>query len=652
MTVIKAILFIFLLFLRIEMASANLKSDCQAESPEKFQCTTQESQSLKGVGDEFDRIENRIVMNQQIQIHRDVITQKKNLFADIYRFLTHNKLDNKTKEKEIRSEIEKTKNDFFALNEILKHSHEIDAKLQLCYSGNCTRSTSLEFEQQMVALQKMKSFLLIKRPILISKHFEAFFDEHLKFITTKDEKQITDSEFEEVLAQASRSTAKALLEKNDRYDSYLNLNNPDSKSEFLSVLDVYFNNKILKEYPDIADDFLDRYERSPPKEKLKPFICQLYKDRKSKKQTEDLVKAGTETALFIAPFALGPWTRAGAFGLEAIIGKKIMQWGLSSKATAKMVLSAEVGNAVTFNAAQYLELKKIDENCRNIEVSLYTKPKDNDLDLLNSCREDYHDALVFSSAGALLSMAPTISPAILELHKKRYAVTLVSQNAKALNIGEDLKNSSLKLSEWAREFKTIDQGNFTYMDLSKLNQVNDPMLSNLPSNYWKYVGEVYSDRLNLSPAEIKGFIKSSEEFTERTKLIVNTKTSANLTDSNFQGGVGVVVSDISSQLLPLEKSTGTSLPRESGRKVAEIVRLVVSKDADVEKLSKSLINQASAVILHDPSITTVFIYTSKLHGRLYQKLGVKPKNIQTQGNRDIVITLGRREIEQMFNQTK
>jgi hypothetical protein len=652
MTLIKAILFLFLLFLRIEIASANLSSDCQAESPEKFQCKAQDSKSLKGVRDEFDRVESRSVMNQQVQIHRDVLNYKKDLYADVYRFLTHSKLDNKSKEKDIRLEIEKTKKDFFALNEILKHSHALEAKLQICYAGNCTSKTRLEFEDQLVALQKMKAFLLIKRPVLVSQSFEKFFEAHHQFITTQDEKEITDSDFEDTLMQASRSTASALLEKIDRYDSYLTSTKSVSKSQPSSVLDVDFNNKIINEYPEIVDDFLERYDRNPLKEKSKLFVCQLYKDRKSKKQTDDLVKVGTETALFIAPFALGPWTRAGAFGLEAILGKKLLQWGLSSKTTAKMILSAEVGNAVTFNSVQYFELKKLDEKCRNIEITLYTSPLAKDLELLNSCREDYHEALVFSSAGALLSLAPGINPAFFELHQKRYAVSLVSQNAKALDIGEDLKNNSLKLSEWAREFKTTDQGHFTYMDLSKLNQVNDPTLSKIPSNYWKYVGEVYSERLNLSPAEIKGFIKSSEEFTDRTKLIINTKSNVKLTDSDFQGGVGVVVSDVSSQLLPLEKSTGANLPRESGRKVAEIVRLVVSKDADVEKLSKSLINQASAVILQDPSISKVFIYTSKLHGRLYKKLGVNPQNIKNQGDRDIVITLGRTEIEAIFNGTK
>jgi hypothetical protein len=190
------------------------------------------------------------------------------------------------------------------------------------------------------------------------------------------------------------------------------------------------------------------------------------------------------------------------------------------------------------------------------------------------------------------------------------------------------------------------------MDLSKLNQVNDPQLLKLPSNYWKYVGEVYSERLNLTPDEIKGFIKSSEAFTDRTKLIVNTKAGVANLDSGFQGGVGVVVSDSASNLLPVEKSIGSYMPRKAGEKVAEIVRLVVSKDVDVEKLSKSLINQASAVILQDSSITTVYIYTSKLHARLYRKLGVRPTNISPQGERDIVITLSRKEIEQMFDLTK
>lgn len=652
MTGIKIPIFIFLFLLSTHEAYANLNLLCATDSLSKIPCIVENSKPANELLQVFDKIENRLAMKKEVLINREILTQKKDLFANVFRLLTNKKLDDSSKEKEVRVEIEKTKNDFFALNDILKHSRSLEVKLQSCYSGNCTSKTRIEFEDQMAALQKLKTLLLIKRPVLTSKHFEHFFESHHKFITTEDEREITNSVFEETLARAAGSTAEALLEKVDRYTSYIYASDVNTNPELFSVLDIDFNKNTLKKYPDIIDDFLDRYEMIQPEEKIKPFLCQLYRDRKSKRQHDELLKMGADAALFIAPLMLGPWGRAGVLGLEGALGKKLLQWGLQAKTVEKTAWVAQAATAVSLNSVQYLDLQKLDKKCRSIEVNFYSKPSGKDLTSLNSCREDYHDALIFNSAGALLSFAPGISPAILALHKKRYAVSLVSQNAKVANIGEELKNNALKRNEWAREFKTMDQGSFTYMDLSKLNQVNDPKLLTLPSNYWKYVGEVYSERLNLTPDEIKGFIKSSEAFTDRTKLIVNTKAGVANAESGFQGGVGVVVSDSASNLLPVEKSIGSVMPRKSGQKVAEIVRLVVSKDVDVEKLSKSLINQASAVILQDPSITTVYIYTSKLHARLYRKLGVRPTNISPQGERDIVITLSRSEIEQMFSLTR
>lgn len=443
MTGIKILIFIFLFLLRTQGAYANLNLLCATDSFIKTPCTVDNSKPFNELLEVFDKIQNRTAMKREVQINREILIQKKDLFANVFRLLTNKKLDDSSKEKQTREEIDKTKKDFFALNDVLKHSRGLEVKLQSCYAGNCTSNTRIEFEEQMAALQKLKTLLLIKRPILTSKHFEQFFESHHRFITTEDEKEITNSAFENTLSQAASSTAEALVEKVDRYTSYIQASDVNTNPELFSVLDIDFNKNTLKIYPDIIDDFLDRYEMIQPEEKMKPFLCQLYKDRKSKRQHDELLKMGADAALFIAPLMLGPWGRAGVLGLEGVLGKKLLQWGLQAKTIEKTAWVTQVGLAVSLNSVQYLDLQKLDQKCRNIEVNYYTKPTGNDLSSLNSCREDYHDALIFNSAGALLSLAPGISPSILALHKKRYAVTLVSQNAKVANIGQDLKSNTL-----------------------------------------------------------------------------------------------------------------------------------------------------------------------------------------------------------------
>ena len=73
------------------------------------------------------------------------------------------------------------------------------------------------------------------------------------------------------------------------------------------------------------------------------------------------------------------------------------------------------------------------------------------------------------------------------------------------------------------EFKTPDKGVFTVMDLSA---AKDQATKKISEDYWRYVGNVYNERLNITPKEIDNFIKSSMEMIPRTTLILNTEKSA------------------------------------------------------------------------------------------------------------------------------
>lgn len=298
-----------------------------------------------------------------------------------------------------------------------------------------------------------------------------------------------------------------------------------------------------------------------------------------------------------------------------------------------------------------METVKLGESCKNLEQKYFAAADSKNFQKLSDCKTEYQDSMFVSSLGWITTIAPSIPGPVLKFYQSKFTPQLIKSAEASSEIGTSLKNSPLAKNQWAREFTTKDQGTFTYMDLSKIERVSDQHMKSLPDDYWKFVGNIYSDRLNLTPEEIKGFIKSSQEFAPRTKLIVNTTSSIKEAD-NFKGGVGVVISDKSQDLLPLEKAIGKKLERKAGEKSAEIVRLTVSKDADAEKLSKSLINQAAGAVLSDPEIKTVYIYTSKIHRRLYGKLGVTPTSITPVSERDVLITLKREDIEKLLLNTK
>lgn len=218
-------------------------------------------------------------------------------------------------------------------------------------------------------------------------------------------------------------------------------------------------------------------------------------------------------------------------------------------------------------------------------------------------------------------------------------------------IGSNFDDMRLLEGQWAKQFRTADQGNFTLMDLSKIRLVKDLHLRGIPDKYWRFVSDTYSQRLNLMRDEIDGFVKSSQEFVSRTKLIVNTTQSIRFT-SRFNGGVSVVFSNDTQESLPVEKAINRSVSRGSTGKSAEIVRLTVAKDAEAKDLSRLLIHQALGLILQDKKIENTYVYTSRVHYRLYKQLGVSPSKVLAIGERDVLITLKRKDLEMLYHQTQ
>jgi hypothetical protein len=253
------------------------------------------------------------------------------------------------------------------------------------------------------------------------------------------------------------------------------------------------------------------------------------------------------------------------------------------------------------------------------------------------------------------------SPWILNASIDRLARSLqVSNTRSSPSILENIRHYTnkdvhsldvyLNAPAYTKQIQTLNLGNFTHIDLAYIHLVRDQYLRDVPEKYWNFVAEIYAKRLSLSPDEISGFIRSSRELTSRTKLIVNTTNGIRTTPA-FNGGISVVFSRHENEPLPCEKSLDARLSRPSSEASAEIVRLTVVKETDVKNLCRELIYQAAELILQDPQIQTTYIYTSKLHYRLYRQLGVEPASIKSLGARDVLITLKRSDVGSLYELT-
>ena len=613
---ILSIFCLFLVNLPVFAASPICDKNLLSQGP----CATSKSDSV--LPNNLNPLETFMWLESEVRTHQEVYRQKKDLFGNMFRVLENGEGHDKKIEGMVKKEIADTEEDFKSLFQISKSAKILETKLQLCYTqGLCSAYRRVELEEKLAQIQRSKTLLLIKRPLLSHKNFEEFIKKQSQDFVN-DDKLPDPKVTKDLIKNSSRETALALLEKVDGIERYLN----DPRAPVMNSKNGQYTQEYLNElaskHPMIADDMLDRFELiSPPADK-QGLLCSLATKRQKDRDRDALIKRGIETSLFVAPFLLGPWGRVGAMGLEGALGTRLLQWGLTAKEIQAGAWVARASVVVATNSLQSMEVSKLGNTCKSIEQKYYLNADAKIFQNMSDCRAEYQDSVFLESLGWITAFAPEIPGPVLKFYKAKFTPQLVETSAVSSQIGSSLKTSPLPKNQWAKEFKTTDQGSFTYMDLSKIERVSDQHMKALPDDYWKFVGNVYSDRLNLTPEEIKGFIKSSQDFSSRTKLIVNTKSAIKEADQ-FQGGVGIVVSDKTQDLLPFEKALGKTMTRKPGEKSAEIVRLTVSKDADAEKLSKSLINQAAGVILQDPSIKVVYIYTSRIHQRLYSKLGVK-----------------------------
>jgi hypothetical protein len=620
---------IFALFICFSDSGFSQTSFCQKQES-TVPCTGQNSPKFPYSKFETSQLEQYTWLKTEIESSRAIYEQKKNLYANMFRFLQKGKLDDAKLVKETQEEIDESIADFYSLHEIVKQAKTIEAKLNFCYkTSSCGPSSRLNLEEQSIQLNKAKSLLLIKRPLLSHKTIEDYFAK--KDSSFLDEIELPAKTFiEDIIMSASQKVASNLLNRVNVYDVFLR--------------QPIQTNDLPEE---ISDDLLSKFSLLPPPQSQKPFLCELESKKNQKQKIDSYVQMGIDTALFIAPMALGPWSRLGFLSLESATGIKLLKWGLSANEVKAAAWVGRASFSFLPSSLQYNELENVEKKCQQIEQAYIALPQSSQLKQLSECREEYYDTAFLTTLGILTSMSTQLPAPLVALYKSQFGAVLKSSTSQTPKIGSTLAKWQPAKNEWAVDFATMDQGHFTYMDLSRLSRVMDPKLKSVPDDYWEFVGKIYSERLNLTPDEIKGFIKSSQEMSSRTKLIVNSNASLG-SAQNFNGGVGIVTSKSADELLPFEKALGQKVQRTPGTKVAEIVRLTVSKEADPEKLSKSLINQAAGVILQDPSIQYVYVFTSKIHGRLYRKLGVKADHIKPAGERDIVIQIKRSEIEKML----
>lgn len=322
----------------------------------------------------------------------------------------------------------------------------------------------------------------------------------------------------------------------------------------------------------------------------------------SKKEFSDNLLFAAEVAgeagLFIAPFFIPPLGMANV-GRVAYLAK----YGLSAE---KIISASTLIPIAALEATRSIDKKE--SECSRKQMIYREAPNQQHLEKFQSCLKDLSDEKIFVMGAMVLGVGVPIP------FKAELAKGIIVVKSKADDVLTLLKPH-----------------------LKDAQPVADA--------YFKYVAKVYQERLNLSPQEIEAFMKSSREMADRTLLFVKTKANPSIGPPDFKGGIGVVFKNKAEDLLPLEKATGVKIPKVQGEKSVEIVRLVSTDEAN-PNLMKDLLKEAISSIKSDSSIKNAYVYTSRIHERLYRKFGIPYEIVEKPNSRDVIMKFNMEKIQE------
>lgn len=538
--------------------------------------------------------------------------------------------DSEPTHKEARAEIAEIKKDFDRLTILQKESLIQEKKFNFCLF-NCSPVWKMEIQDNIKNLQKLKTALFLKRPILANKFFEKRLKDMDDAFADSD-KLYDDKTFEKDLKDAAFDSIASITVKLDEYGRYLHDGQkPFNRAGNESYITTYLD-KAAGRFPGLIEDVV----RSSEDNSEGCYFANEYKKYSDSKRRQEIA---IDAGILIVPLMIGP------LGLEAGMAARLAVWGLRANEVRKISAGAAMIMEVGMVAKDRHNITELEKECRRKETVLFDKATASALTEMEACREKLGEELFLSNLslipGGLLPLKLLTKPVAPFIAK-----TAASSDEISLSLYQRGLND-LKTGQAAVEFKTQKNGVFTVMDLGDLKSTADPAMKKLPEEYWRYVAGIYNERLNLTPKEIEGFIESSLQMSPRTKLIINTEKSALGGDKKIKGGVGIVEAASPKDLLPFEKATGVRVQKKPNEKIAEIVRLTVGKEQNAVELSQDLVNQAVNLIRHDKEISRTFIFTSKVHSRLYRRMGIPADKIKTLDDRDVMIELTREDLDKI-----
>lgn len=468
------------------------------------------------------------------------------------------------------------------------------ARLEMCYRGYCSPGKRVELEDENKKLIRLRSEMLVLAPWWVSEEFAELSEVNTP-VSDQKLKKVLISSMTNFFRQSSALTAQANAVHIHSQATLQGIEGSIIPSQLINILSL--------RYPAGLDVILQRALVHGPIAH-RPALCAIARQKHNFDQARDHLKTGLEVGLITSSLLVGPESLLVMGLMKSGSQKGAMAWfkNLMGKTPKSSTLIPEAALA----GAMLLEHQEKSLECDRIAALSQ---------LFLSTEEQLQQCIEARSADQINLLLASLSPAM------RLTLTRVSQfvpttTPRAITFSTRADNSVVSI-----------------MDLARKKELNSQGLGQLSDDYWDFVGDVYRKRLNLSEKEIKSFVESSRAFEPRTKLVMMTRGPPG--QSPIDGGVAIVESKKTTDLLPLEKATGIKLSRQNG-KISEIVRLTSVSESNPHVM-QDLLKEIAQLTQADPELKKIYIYTSKIHARLYKRLGVPAKQVGEPIDRDVII---------------
>ncbi|GEM_PF-4795255 len=551
------------------------------------------------------------------------------------RFLRDDYVDDSSSRDWYEKEYEAIEKDYNSLRKISNEINIYSKKLSMCYRV-CSPAMQVDNEDKLRRLQKVKLALLAKRPILASKNIEEIILDDS--VSDKDLKTAIVKTYSSYLSSAQDRISDLHLrfgedERNFTFanDSREELREQRLKSFFKTLEGEVSLDRLSSELLSELD--WEHVIKNPEESEL---ACYFYSKNKDYIYKEGLKDIGIEVGLVAAPLLAGPAFRIGVWGLK---GTKLLKWGMREELYASVVKATSGAASTSFFVKDSLELSNKRKDCDNKLNNFIESNNIVHYQKYIECNQDYSSDVLLLAAETSLAGVSTFKGIVDGLK-----VSKGFSDKDSLYHVKDYNELTYYLSKKEMDNSTYGEAGFKLSskkgDYYVLN-LNGPKeeVSNISSKYWGFVSDTYRKRLNLSDQEVKDFIKSSEEMEYRTTLFVSTEK--NKADS-MRGGLAFVNSSDINELLPFEKATGIRVEREKGKKIGEVVRFTVDEKLGDRKLSDELLGQLFSSFQSQDKVDSVYVFTSKSHKRLYERLLKKmkiPYTLTHDLDRDVVMEI-------------